>query len=118
MLAAGAHGAIKMDFSLYTACTRVQTVSLDPYSCDTASSPEMTSSIYTRHTGVDLHPLNESTRTAVSGYTPHHYYSTDDRCTPSTPDRLQLCVHTHVPSIGSVFAQHREVDGARTEGVL
>jgi hypothetical protein len=33
IVCAVAHGANKLDFLVYTACTRVQTVSLDPYSC-------------------------------------------------------------------------------------
>ena len=52
--AAGAHGANKVDLLVYTACTRVQTVSLDPYSC----TGEMTPSI-------QVYTPDESTRTAV-----------------------------------------------------
>jgi hypothetical protein len=51
---AAAHGANKVDFLVYTACTRVQTVSLDLYSC----TGEMTPSI-------QVHTPDESTRTAV-----------------------------------------------------
>ena len=51
---AAAHGANKLDFLVYTACTRVQTVPLDPYSC----TGEMTPSI-------QVYTPDESTRTAV-----------------------------------------------------
>ena len=50
----GAHGANKLDLLVYTACTRVQTVSLDPYSC----TGEMTPSI-------QVYTPDESTRAAV-----------------------------------------------------
>ena len=52
--AGGAHGANKLDLLVYTACTRVQTVPLDPYSC----TGEMTPSI-------QVYTPDESTRTAV-----------------------------------------------------
>jgi hypothetical protein len=51
---AGAHGVNKVDFLVYTACTRVQTVSLDPYSCTGEVTPS-----------IQVYTPDESTRAAV-----------------------------------------------------
>ena len=60
--AAGAHGAIKLYLLLYTTCTRVQTVSHNPYSC----TGEMTPSI-------QVYTPDGSTRTAVQPASLHMY---------------------------------------------
>ena len=76
---AGAHGANKVDLLVYTACTRVQTVSLDPYSC----TGEMTPSI-------QVYTPDESTRTAVQPASLQTY-----SCAAGAMCAAHLCTATH-----------------------
>ena len=81
----GAHGANKLDFLVYTACTRVQTVSLDPYSC----TGEMTPSI-------QVYTPDESTRTAVQPASVQMY-----SCECRAMHTARLC-STHHPRCAAV----------------
>ena len=57
-----AHGAISPYFLLYTACTRVHNVSLNPYSCTGGMTPF-----------VQVYTLDGSTRTSVQPASLHMY---------------------------------------------
>jgi hypothetical protein len=74
-----AHGAIKVYFSLHTACTRVQTVSLDPHSCTGEMSPS-----------VQVYTPDESTSTAVHSASLQTYI-----CAAGAVCAAQLCTATH-----------------------